>query len=183
MSLSRDDVVAAAMSILDTYGLADLTMRRLATTLGVQAGALYWHFTNKQTLLAALADTILADLPAPAGGDWAAAVQSWAARLHTLLRRHRSGAELVSSVLALRPWDDSPARGVENLLVSAGVGADTARAAAAGVLHLVLGHTMDEEQTAQLVELGVRKDAPQDASALLDEAVALLILGVASATR
>ena len=65
MQLRRADVVDGAMAILDEYGLADLTMRRLASSLGVQPGALYWHFPNKQTLLGALADRILAPLDAP----------------------------------------------------------------------------------------------------------------------
>lgn len=183
MSLSRDDVLSAAMHILDTYGLGDLTMRRLASQLGVQAGALYWHFANKQTLLAALADEILAGLPVLNRGEWGAAVQTWAARLHTLLRRHRSGAELVSGVLALRPWDESPGRDVERLLVDAGIEPSTARAAASGVLHLVLGHASDEEQAAQLAELGVRPHgvAP-DSAGMLDEAVALLVAGVRATT-
>ena len=45
--------------MLDRYGLADLTMRRLATELGVQPSALYHHFPNKQALLAAVADEVL----------------------------------------------------------------------------------------------------------------------------
>ncbi len=57
---SRDDVIAAALAILDSLGLPDLTMRRLAATLDVQASALYWHFPNKQTLLASVSDRIVA---------------------------------------------------------------------------------------------------------------------------
>ncbi len=59
MQLRRGDVLDGAMAILDEYGLGDLTMRKLATSLGVQPGALYWHFPNKQTLLGAMADRIL----------------------------------------------------------------------------------------------------------------------------
>ncbi len=65
MQLRRGDVLDGAMAILDEFGLADLTMRRLATSLGVQPGALYWHFPNKQTLLGAVVDKILEDLDAP----------------------------------------------------------------------------------------------------------------------
>ena len=64
MQLRRGDVLDGAMAILDEFGLADLTMRRLATSLGVQPGALYWHFPNKQTLLGAVVDKILEDLAA-----------------------------------------------------------------------------------------------------------------------
>src|SRR5699024_7723468 len=44
MQLRRHDVLSGAIAILDEYGLGDLTMRRLGAALGVQAGALYWHF-------------------------------------------------------------------------------------------------------------------------------------------
>ena len=54
MQLHKRDVVDAATAILDNYGIADLTMRRLARELDVSPGALYWHFTNKQQLLGAV---------------------------------------------------------------------------------------------------------------------------------
>jgi TetR/AcrR family transcriptional regulator, tetracycline repressor protein len=56
----REDVVGRALAVLDDYGLADLTMRRLGAELGVQPSALYHHFPNKQALLAAVADELLA---------------------------------------------------------------------------------------------------------------------------
>ena len=59
MQLHKRDVVEAATAILDNYGIADLTMRRLARELNVSPGALYWHFANKQQLLGAVADRIL----------------------------------------------------------------------------------------------------------------------------
>ncbi len=59
MQLHKRDVVEAATAILDNYGIADLTMRRLGRELNVSPGALYWHFANKQQLLGAIADRIL----------------------------------------------------------------------------------------------------------------------------
>ena len=59
MQLHKRDLVAKATEVLDNYGIADLTMRRLARELDVSPGALYWHFANKQELLGAVADRIL----------------------------------------------------------------------------------------------------------------------------
>ncbi len=175
-------MLTEALSILDQYGLADLTMRRLASNLGVQPGALYWHFANKQTLLDAVAAEILAGLPQLRGGDWATAVKLWAARLHALLRAHRSGAEVVSGALALRPWEESPAAMVAAYLTERGIESDTARAFASGLLHLVLGHAAWEEQAAQLAELGIKEGGlPSDSTALLDDAVAMLTAGLGTA--
>ncbi len=73
MAHRRQDVVEHAIAVLDAYGLGDLSMRRLGAELGVQPSALYHHFKDKQTLLAAVADEILArgERPVPEG-DWTA---------------------------------------------------------------------------------------------------------------
>ena len=75
MQLHQSDVVQAATALLDEYGIADLTMRRLARELEVSPGALYWHFANKQQLLGAVADRILQ--PALADGE----ATSWRAHI------------------------------------------------------------------------------------------------------
>ena len=54
----RADVLAHAVTLLDTHGLSALTMRRLGAELGVQPSAIYHHFPSKQALLAAVADEI-----------------------------------------------------------------------------------------------------------------------------
>src|ERR1700712_2461317 len=97
---SRDDVANAALRILDEYGLPDLTMRRLAAALDVQPSALYWHFPNKQTLLAELADRIVATRRAPeqpVDSPWQDAVRAEAGALRDALLSYRDGAEVVSS--------------------------------------------------------------------------------------
>ena len=47
MRLRRERVVDVAIALLDADGLDALTMRKLVTRLGVQAGVLYWHFASK----------------------------------------------------------------------------------------------------------------------------------------
>lgn len=177
MALTKADVLGAALQILDEYGLADLTMRRLAAQLDVQAGALYYHVANKQTLLIEVADLVLADLPAPAADTDPVA---WGLRLHSLLRSHRSGAELVSAALAMRPVRDSPAEQVA-LAWQPSLG-DRARPLAQGILSLVLGHTLDEEQREQFTRLGVvaADEAVEDDPAARLEASLRLLAGPAS---
>ncbi|WP_146128808.1 TetR/AcrR family transcriptional regulator [Corynebacterium sp. 13CS0277] len=62
MQLTRPTILTAAIAILDEYGLADTTMRRIAKQLSVAPGALYWHFPNKQALLAGIAVELLRPL-------------------------------------------------------------------------------------------------------------------------
>ena len=71
--ITREQILATAMALLDQRGLPDLTMRKLAAELGIRPSALYWHFPDKQTLLARLADRIVGSAPQPpvsgAGAD------------------------------------------------------------------------------------------------------------------
>ncbi|MFD6860346.1 TetR/AcrR family transcriptional regulator C-terminal domain-containing protein [Rhodococcus sp. NPDC060090] len=161
MQLRRGDVLDGAMAILDEYGLGDLTMRKLATSLGVQPGALYWHFPNKQTLLGAMADRILDGVDAPPSADtWDAALTQLAYRLRGALLAHRDGAELVAATYASR-LTTSPAR---DSLVTAAQRAGLSRAHAEltgyALLHYVLGHTVDEQSRLQLAELGALTRSP-----------------------
>ena len=54
--LSQAQVVRAALTLLDEVGLDELTMRRLAESLGVKAASLYRRVRNKDQLLALLGD-------------------------------------------------------------------------------------------------------------------------------
>src|SRR5215218_1919370 len=69
--LGREEVVGAALGLLDEVGLDGLTTRRLAEKLGVRVGALYWHVSSKQELLAAIAGRIMEEFstrPVAEGG-------------------------------------------------------------------------------------------------------------------
>ena len=70
--LSREQVLAAARRIADAEGVDRLTMRRLAAELGVMPNALYTYVPDKEALLDALLDDLLADIDPgdPAGEDW-----------------------------------------------------------------------------------------------------------------
>jgi TetR/AcrR family transcriptional regulator, tetracycline repressor protein len=70
--LTRELVLAAARRIADTEGVDRLTMRRLAAELDVLPNALYTYVPDKEALLDALIDDLLAGIEAdePAAGDW-----------------------------------------------------------------------------------------------------------------
>jgi AcrR family transcriptional regulator len=59
-ALSKERIVEAAIEILDAHGESALTFRALAARLATGAGAIYWHVANKNDLLAATTDDIIA---------------------------------------------------------------------------------------------------------------------------
>lgn len=52
--LDRDDVVDAALALVEAEGPEALTMRRLAAELGVTTTTIYWHAGNRDELVLAL---------------------------------------------------------------------------------------------------------------------------------
>ncbi|MEU7749721.1 TetR/AcrR family transcriptional regulator C-terminal domain-containing protein [Nonomuraea sp. NPDC049158] len=58
-ALSREVIVDAAVALLDEHGERGLTFRLLAKQLNTGPGALYWHMTNKDELVALAADQVL----------------------------------------------------------------------------------------------------------------------------
>lgn len=66
--IQRDQVIEAALALLDEVGLEAITTRKLAQKLGVESATLYWHFKNKASLLEEMASAVLAkhhSLPVP----------------------------------------------------------------------------------------------------------------------
>jgi len=153
---SRDDVARTALRLLDENGLPDLTMRNIANALEVRPSALYWHFRNKQSLLAAVSGLILAPM-ADVGTEGLAArasLELLGGRLRDCLLAYRDAAELVSSSLALGL--------VEPPIVGrpgGGAPADLWRAAATAVMHFVVGYAFHEQQRLAADSLGLLADA------------------------
>ena len=68
--ISRQDVVEAGLAIVRSDGLDALSMRRVASALGVAPNALYSHVADKAGLVDAVLDAVLADIAIPRRGDW-----------------------------------------------------------------------------------------------------------------
>ena len=186
MQLHKRDVVEAATAILDNYGIADLTMRRLGRELNVSPGALYWHFANKQQLLGAIADRILEPVGDQPGG-WQDRVVGICRRLRDALLSHKDGAELVSASFAAGQ-SEAMAQIVAHLAdaaTDAGVDSEHNELAARTVVYYVLGFTADEQSRLQWDAAGA--ELPEEQSVLADDAgerfgfgLALLVDGIAA---
>src|SRR5215217_3832147 len=91
-SLDVDRIVAAAMRLADTEGLAAVSMRRVAGTLGVPPMTLYSHVPGKGELVDLMLDAALGELhpdeQAPTAGNWRTRVETVARENRQFLLRH-----------------------------------------------------------------------------------------------
>ena len=161
MRYHRADVVDRAVGVLDAYGLADLTMRRLGSELGVQPSALYHHFANKQTLLAAVADEVLARAahgPRPAA--WDDRVATVCGELRDAMLAYRDGAELVATAYSFGLGATAPYDELVAALGDGGLDAALVPTAARTLLHFVFGHVTDEQTHLQAGSAGAIEDGP-----------------------
>ncbi|WP_074852807.1 TetR family transcriptional regulator [Gordonia westfalica] len=156
MSNSRTDVLRAARDILREHSLADLSMRRLATELGVRPNALYWHFPNKQTLLAALADDILGAVVIPASDlAWDERLQLLATGMRAALLDVPDSAEVVSSSWASGLSTKAITADIVAAAHAGSLSLRDAEAVSTAVCQLVIGLTIEEQTRAQMERLGV----------------------------
>lgn len=74
--LTRERIVVAAIRVADAEGLAQLSMRRIATELGAAPMSLYRHVNSKDELLMSMMDSVFGEEPLPARPP-----RGWRARL------------------------------------------------------------------------------------------------------
>ena len=145
--LSREAVLAAALTIIDEGGLEACTMRAVAAELGVEAMSLYWHIPNKEALLDGVIERVLmeVDQDRREHDDWRERLRHFARIFRRVILRHRNTLPLIAS----RPLGAYVAAGrmteagIESL-ERAGFDRQTAIRAARTVSRYVIGFTMAE---------------------------------------
>ncbi|KQR51947.1 AcrR family transcriptional regulator [Leifsonia sp. Leaf336] len=95
--LTRDAVLRRALERADAVGLDALSMRSLASELGVVPMALYKHVANKDELVDGMVDLVWAEVEPPAGATWREAMRARAVSLRGALRRHPWAVGLMES--------------------------------------------------------------------------------------
>jgi AcrR family transcriptional regulator len=97
--LTRELIVEHALALADAHGLDAVTIRRLATDLGVTAMALYWHVRNKDELLDGIVDRIYEafDGTVDATLPWHEQFRSLLNQLIAVLRAHPAAATLLQT--------------------------------------------------------------------------------------
>src|SRR6188472_1378464 len=87
--LTRDRITEAALRLMDAEGLDAVSMRRVAREVGVEAISLYNHVRDKDDLLNAVIERIMASFEFPDGtGDWMEQAKAGARSWRRLLQAH-----------------------------------------------------------------------------------------------
>ncbi|HEY1604770.1 MAG TPA: TetR/AcrR family transcriptional regulator [Allosphingosinicella sp.] len=102
-ALTRDQVLAQALILLDRDGVAALSMRRLAEHLQVSPMALYNHVADKQDLLQGVARRILDRMSFPIDDpDWRQRIRACFRELRNTCLKHPGVVRLLETI------DDPP---------------------------------------------------------------------------
>lgn len=89
-TLSREQIVRAALRLLDEEGLAGLSMRKLAERLNAGTTSLYWHVETKDDLVELVIDEVYGevDIPEPELAGWRNGATLFAHSLRATILRH-----------------------------------------------------------------------------------------------
>lgn len=142
--LSRERIREAALALIDRDGLAELSMRKLAAELGVQAASLYTHYPTKDAVLDDIAGGIMSrvDTSAFETSDWHTGLTSWARSYRAALVRHPNFVAYLAAGPGTREENLRHADAVHGGLVAAGWPPRDATMIGAATRYLVMGATM-----------------------------------------
>ncbi|WP_150463290.1 TetR/AcrR family transcriptional regulator [Nesterenkonia ebinurensis] len=89
-TLTRGQIVAGAINLLDAEGIEALTMRRLGQHLASAATSMYWHVGNKENLVVLAGDQAWTEVELPdiERHGWRGAAAQLARNTYDMLTRH-----------------------------------------------------------------------------------------------
>jgi AcrR family transcriptional regulator len=138
--LSRERIRDVALDLIDVHGLDGLSMRRLASELGVQAASLYGHFRTKDEVLDAVANLLTRDVDTSGFNQgWLEGLLTWGRSYYASLHKHPNAAPVVAAGTGRRADFLRMANEVHGGLVRAGWPPRQATMVAGSVKYLVIG--------------------------------------------
>jgi TetR/AcrR family transcriptional regulator, tetracycline repressor protein len=143
--VSRGQILATALRIVDEQGLEQLTMRRLGTELGVDPMTVYGHVSDKAALFDGLVEFVLAEVRVPPlTGAWDEDIRAVARAARTTLLAHPH----VVPLLGTRPPITQPAfalvEAITSILLEAGLSEEQAADGFDCLGRLIVGHALAE---------------------------------------
>ena len=143
--LTRKRILKAAVKLADKSGVDSLSMRKLASTLSVEAMSLYNHIEGKEDLLDGITDLVVGEIAAPqVSGDWMQAMRDRACSAHEVLLSHPWASLLVASRVNVGPSMLHYVDATVGCLVQAGFSYEMADRAWNAMDSHIYGFTMQE---------------------------------------
>ena len=135
-SLSREDIIDTAVTIVEAGGYEEMSIRSLAADLGVAPMSLYRHIRDKDDLLQEVVSRLLALVwrPAVSEDDWQEWIAEAAARLRQFLVSQPAALHVYLRRPVVFPAAVDRMEAMMGVLRRAGLDEQTARAAY-GALH------------------------------------------------
>ncbi|MGW7413524.1 TetR/AcrR family transcriptional regulator [Streptomyces sp. NPDC054863] len=154
--LSREQIVAEAVLLLDADGIESLSMRKLGTRLGAGATSLYRHVANKDELIELVVDEIYGELEVPSVGDelgWREAAVRSAYSVRAMALRHPWMASVLGQVglVHLGPNVMRMSERLADIIASAGFADEETDQAMSTVFAYVIGVATSEAAYLSLV--------------------------------
>lgn len=177
----RRSIVAAAIDVMNERGLDNVSLRAIATRLGIRQPALYHHFASKAELLDAAAEEILDRWhtdrrPAP-GEQWDAFVTRNARSLRRAMLSVRDGARLIASAGSRSPSVENAVAQVA-VLEDAGFSGTDAALALIAVSRYTIGSALEQQTARDGSEIVVETERTDTAAThFLDIARQVVALG------
>jgi len=99
MRLTHEKIRREALELIDADGLEAFSTRKLGARLGCEAMAIYWYYPNKEALLDAVVDELMAQVGRVKVDreDWVEALRAIARAYRGLARKHPNAFPLVAT--------------------------------------------------------------------------------------
>ncbi|NIK57554.1 TetR/AcrR family transcriptional regulator [Kribbella shirazensis] len=159
-TLSRAQIVAAAMAILDADGVTGLSMRKLAAKLDAGATSLYWHVPTKDDLVDLLIDEVWSeiDVPEPELAGWRNGALLFGHSLRSAVLRHPWLPEVMYTRPSIGPHAMALGERGLALFGAAGFSDHDIDLAMGSVMSYVLGTVSAEVATREMVRKSGRSE-------------------------
>jgi AcrR family transcriptional regulator len=143
-SLSQEQIVTAALELIDETGLDGHNMRALAGRLGVDASTIYYHVPSKSALFSLIVDRVMSGLDPTTDDPTLGSADRLVAAAHTFRRAlmaHPRALPLVAARSLRTPAQLVGVEAILGILYDAGFSAAEAMVALDAVGQTVIGMT------------------------------------------
>ncbi|MFB7586689.1 TetR/AcrR family transcriptional regulator [Streptomyces sp. NPDC056169] len=160
--LDRDRIVAASIRMLDEEGLAKLSMRKLATELGVTAMSLYWYVDTKDDIIEYAVDTVYGEIDldvVDAAGDWRERIRVLALDYRRMLVNHPWMSPCAGQYLNIGPHAILVGGKIQEAIRDTGLPMARQPSAMSAVFQFVYGYgTIQSQFERRAAEAGMSQD-------------------------